>query len=151
MCGKHGESTCARGKAHECFGVTFEFENREAHASMTRHLNDMSKQFPVEFKDNNRETTPVGGNVFQEDHSAKSSTEEREVFHRTVAQALRASAVLCARVTEPGRNSWKKLAHMMKFTHGAVNDKLILQVEDFSTAEWFVDASFVVHPDFKSH
>ena len=30
-------------------------------------------------------------------------------------------------------------------------DKLILSADDLHIIKWFVDASFAVHPDFKSH
>ena len=40
---------------------------------------------------------------------------------------------------------------MLKFLNGTRTDKLKLSIEDLSIIKWFVDASFAVHPDFKSH
>ena len=39
----------------------------------------------------------------------------------------------------------------MKFINGTVEDKLILAADDLHVIKWFVDSSFAVHPDFKSH
>ena len=60
-------------------------------------------------------------------------------------------AVLSTRVKAPNEDDWKKLLHLMKFINGTVEDKLIISVEDLRVLKWYVDVSFAVHPDFKSH
>ena len=39
----------------------------------------------------------------------------------------------------------------MLFLHSTKKDKLILSVDDLHVIKWWIDASFAVHPDFKSH
>ena len=39
----------------------------------------------------------------------------------------------------------------MKFVNGTIDDCLILSADDLSVVKWYVDASFGVHPDFRSH
>ena len=39
----------------------------------------------------------------------------------------------------------------MKFLNGTQDDVLTLRVDDLRVVHWYVDASFAVHPDFKSH
>ena len=44
-----------------------------------------------------------------------------------------------------------KLIRMMKYLNGTKELKLKLRADDLKVIKWFVDASFAVHPDFKSH
>ena len=61
-------------------------------------------------------------------------------------------AVLCTCVQSPGRNDWNHLLQMMKYLNGTVNNELVLNTDyGVGSIEWYVDASFTVHPDFKSH
>ena len=39
----------------------------------------------------------------------------------------------------------------MKYLNGTRNKKLILSANDIRCIKWYVDASFAVHPDYKSH
>ena len=45
----------------------------------------------------------------------------------------------------------KKLVRVLKFLNGTQDDLLTLKVNDLHVVRWYVDASFAVHPDFKSH
>ena len=45
----------------------------------------------------------------------------------------------------------EKLLRMLKFVNGTIDDCLILSADDLSVVKWYVDASFGVHPDFRSH
>ena len=40
---------------------------------------------------------------------------------------------------------------MIKCLNGTRNDKLVLSADNLHIIKWFVDASFAVHPDFRSH
>ena len=40
---------------------------------------------------------------------------------------------------------------MMKYLNGTSNLKHTMKASDLHTVKWHVDASFAVHPDFKSH
>ena len=59
--------------------------------------------------------------------------------------------VLCTRVKAPTYNDWGKLVQGMKFLHQTLQDPLILHTDDIRVIRWWVDASFAVHPDFRSH
>jgi hypothetical protein len=39
----------------------------------------------------------------------------------------------------------------MKYLNGTRDDKLILSADKLNVVKWYVDSSFAVHPDFKSH
>jgi hypothetical protein len=40
---------------------------------------------------------------------------------------------------------------MLEYLNGTRDDVLTLRVDDLNIIKWYVDASFAVHPDFKSH
>jgi hypothetical protein len=39
----------------------------------------------------------------------------------------------------------------MKYLNGTQDERLTLKADDLRVVKWYVDASFAVHPDFKSH
>jgi hypothetical protein len=40
---------------------------------------------------------------------------------------------------------------VMKYLNGTKKEYLTLSADDLRAVKWYVDTSFVVHPDFKSH
>jgi len=60
-------------------------------------------------------------------------------------------AALCTRVRAPTQDDWCKLVRLLKYLNGTKADKLTLSADDLHVVKWYVDASFAVHPDFKSH
>ena len=86
----------------------------------------------------------------------------REDFHTFVAKGLfackrarpdtgTAIAVLLTQVRSPSMDDWQKLIRYMKYVKRTANDVLTLSADNLHILKWYVDASFGVHPDFKSH
>ena len=62
------------------------------------------------------------------------------------------TAMLCSRVKAPGRKEWSKLVRMMKFLSMTKNNLLMLSAgKGITQIEWYMDAAFRVHPDYKGH
>jgi len=59
--------------------------------------------------------------------------------------------VLTTRVKEPKDSNWQKLLHMMQFINETVDEKLILKANCLNILKWYVDVSYAIHPDYKSH
>jgi hypothetical protein len=87
---------------------------------------------------------------------------QADMFHHNVAKLLflckrarpdiqTAVAFLCTRVKGPDTDDYKKLARVIKYLRGTANMPLILEAENKNVMKWWVDASFAVHPDMKSH
>jgi hypothetical protein len=55
------------------------------------------------------------------------------------------------RVRDPNQADWEKLMRVMKYLNGTKEENLTLSADDLRVVKWYVDASFAVHPDFKSH
>ena len=87
---------------------------------------------------------------------------DREIFHSFVAKGLFVSkrarvdvhptiTVLTSRAREPKESDWKKLVCFMRYFHTWKTLHKTLSAEDLRVIKWWIDASFAVHPDFKSH
>jgi hypothetical protein len=87
---------------------------------------------------------------------------ERELFHTVVAQGLflckracpdvaPAIAFLTTRVQHPTQEDWMKLVKMMRYLKDSAEDLLTLKADGSGTIKWYTDASFSVHPDYRSH
>jgi hypothetical protein len=60
-------------------------------------------------------------------------------------------AVLSTRVKGQNEADWAKLVTLMKYLNGTRELKLTLSADNLHYIKWYVDASFAVHPDYKSH
>ena len=87
---------------------------------------------------------------------------DTELFHRHVTRLLFASksarpdiqvcvAFLCTRVKAPTEQDYKKLGRVISYLKETVHLLLVVGVDDSGTLTWNIDASFAVHPDYKSH
>ncbi len=88
--------------------------------------------------------------------------EQVQSFHSTVAQLLfvtmrcrqdiqTAVAFLTTRVKDPGEDDWIKLRGVLKYLHGTVYLSLTLDVSEMNLVRWWVNTSFFVHSDYRSH
>jgi len=68
---------------------------------------------------------------------------------RTRQDIQTAVAFLCTRVREPDTDDYKKLTKVMQYIRNT-ND-MMLTIEPDNEAKWWVDSSYAVHPDMKSH
>lgn len=60
--------------------------------------------------------------------------------------------VLCTRVNQPEERDWNKLVRFMWWLHKTQHGMMIFSAENgLTTFEWYIDASFSVHPNFRSY
>jgi hypothetical protein len=85
-----------------------------------------------------------------------------ELFHHFTAKLLflsrrarpdiqTAVSFLTKRVKEPDEDDYKKLRRTMQYLRGSLDLLLTLEADDVRVIKWWVDASYAVHPDMKSH
>ena len=114
----------------------------------------MLEVFPEKLKSTDTAVTPASNGLFNKDQEKKLNEEHAHAYHTMIAKALflckRARpdiqptiAVLCTRVKSPNEVDWAKLVRLMKLTLSADNHVHCIK--------WYMDASFAVHPDYKSH
>ena len=51
----------------------------------------------------------------------------------------------------PDTDDYKKLVRVMKYIQGTIDLPLILSIDKSGNIKWYVDASFAVHKDMRSH
>ena len=105
--------------------------------------------------------TPAGDQLFdvRDEKKRKILPEEQaQIFHKTVAQLLflvcrprrdmrTAVAFLTTRVKEPDEDDWAKLRRALRYLKRNPSLALTMEAHDLSLVQWWVDASFAVHPD----
>ena len=109
-------------------------------------------------------TTPAASHLFQvnSDNPVLLDDADKDLFHSTAAKLLflcqrgrpdiaTAVSFLCTRVQKPDTDDYKKLCRTMKYLNGTVDKVLTLGADNSHTIMWWIDASYAVHPDMKSH
>ena len=161
--GQHGKVKIHRGKVHDYLGMVFDYrEKGKVKVDMSEYVKDMLEEFPEKLKSSDTAMTPAGEKLFDKGSAKKLTKERAKVFHTVVAKGLFVSkrarpdiqptiTGLCTRVKEPTQTDWSKLQRMMKYLNGTPDKKLVLSADDLHVVKWYVNAAFVVHPDYKSH
>ena len=134
-------------------------EKGKVKISMHEYINKMLAELPSDM--NGISTTPAALHLFNIDEGAEKLDEDRaQLFHHLVAKLLYLSrrsrqdiqtavAFLCTRVQSPDTDDYKKLARVMKYL---CNTKHITLTMDAGNGpKWWVDSSYVLHPDMRSH
>lgn len=159
--GSHGAVTCTRGKVHDYLGMVFDFSNPgKLVVSMVDYMTKMIDEFPYEIS--KVASTPATDDLFSEGSGPVLTKELAQVFHTWVAKVLfackrarpdthTATTLLCTRVKSPNQDDWRKLMRLLEYIKGTLKDVLTLKADDLHVIKWYVDASFAVHADFKSH
>lgn len=107
--------------------------------------------------------TPAANHLFEtNDESMKLDDEHKEVFHHIVAQLLYVAkrtrpdillpiSFLCTRVQSPDKDDYNKLRRCLSYLKEEDDLPVTLSADPDGIIKWWVDASFVVHKDMKSH
>ena len=73
------------------------------------------------------------------------------VIKRARVDILLAIAFLCTRVVTPDIQNWKKLKRVLQYLRGTLDDVMRLGADSLFEMKTWVDASYAVNPDMKSH
>ena len=107
--------------------------------------------------------TPARKNLFDVDDGAKLlCKQEAESFHKIVAKLLYVSirarmdillavGFLCTRVSKSTTQDQAKLKRLLEYIRGSMDLEYTLGADDMGRMRSWVDASYAVHPDMKSH
>jgi hypothetical protein len=152
-----------RGKKHDYLGMELDFSVKgKVKIGMIEYVENMLKFFPEKIKSKDTVVTPARDGLFNKVQGKKLYEEGADAYHTMVAKALflcklarpdiqPTIAVLCTRVNGLNKANWAKLVRPMKYLNGTRELKLTLSAENLPCIKWYVDASFAVHPDYKSH
>jgi hypothetical protein len=160
--GKEAPLTVTRGKVHDYLGMTLDYSVKgKVMIKMLDYAEKMLADLPEEM--NGVAPTPAANHLFEVDESQTKVDEKRaQFFHTYVAKALflckrarpdlqTAVAFLCTRVKSCDEDDYKKLKRMLQFLRSTKDDYLTLSANSLHNVRWWVDASYAVHPDMRSH
>ena len=160
--GKEAPITITRGKIHDYLGMTLDYtEPGKVMIKMLDYVEKMLADLPKEM--DGHAPTPAGNHLFTVDEDQDKVDEERaQFFHTYVAKTLflckrarpdlqTAVAFLCTRVKSCDEDDYKKLTRMLQFLRATKDDYLTLTANSLHNVRWWIDASYAVHPDMKSH
>jgi Reverse transcriptase (RNA-dependent DNA polymerase) len=153
--------TIQRGRVIEYVGMVFDFsENKVVRVTMDEYVNDLLK----ELSDIPGESdTPATGDLFKVKAEAeKLGDSQRERFHSIMAKVLYlakrvrpdllvAVAFLVRRVQCPDFTDWAKMSRLIKYIRGTRTLAIRLLAEQQISVSAYIDASYGVHYDLKSH
>ena len=163
---KFGKMTVTRGKEHEYIGMKIRFNgDKTVSVSMAQHIDEALAAFPETIS--KATTTPAKKDLFEIDETSdRLDPQLAEVFHSVTAKLLFTAqraridillpvAFLCTRVSHPTDQDWQKLKRVLQYLLGTRDLELILGMNaadgSFATLTAWVDASYGVHPDKRSH
>ena len=151
-----------RGKVHEFLGMTLDFSvDGEFSIKMGDYVEKILGDVPADME--GTAVTPAKEYLFNvNEDSPKLDDATRDMFHHKVAQLLflakRARpdlqtgvSFLTTRVCQPDRDDYGKLGRLIKYLRGSKDLYLTLRADNLHSIRWWVDASFAVHRDMRSH
>jgi len=154
----------SRGDRHKYLGMEIDFKKRGCvRFKQFGKVEDMIDNGPVKLEKSDTAMTPASSDLISKDDDAKILSKQRkEQYHNIVAKGIFVAkrsrpdiqptvAVLATRVKEPNESDWKKIVRLLKYLNRTRQKCLTLRVDKLNLLKWYVDVSFAVHPDFKSH
>ena len=163
--GKITPMISTRGKVHEYLGMTIDFSDAgKVKITMYDYVDEMISELPTEMI--GESATPASSHLFEiredDDDDQLLTPELSEEFHHLTAKTLflskrarpdlqTAVAFLTTRVKAPDNDDRKKLAKLMKYLQDTRYLPLILEDDESGVLKWYIDGSFAIHNDMKSH
>lgn len=161
MTNSFGDITVTRGRKHNYLGMVFNFEQQDSlEISMLSAVEELLNSCDV---GSGIASSPATVNLFRIDASSNLlSTGDKEFFHSVVASLLYLSkrvrpdlllaiSFLTTRVQNPTQQDLCKLMRVLKYLNATKDLVLHLRGDDFLCICAYIDASFAVHDDYKSH
>ena len=150
------------GKKHNYLGMEVEFlDDGSVQFMVPDHIKEAIEDFGEDL--GRTAPNPANKNIFKVDpESILLCEKKRQKLHSLVQKLLwitqRARpdimvpiAFLTRRVQKATVEDWEKLRRVFSYLKETINMPLILKVDDLSILRTWVDVSFAVHDDFKSH
>ncbi len=172
----NGQMKVHSSKTHKYLGLSLDFSHpNQCRVTMIVYIDEIVVAYDKALKDLSdgfsavtkkkivARTSVVPDNLFIIDKDTEKLSEEgATAFHNLVAKTLYISksarpylstaiAFLNTRVRAPDVNDWRKLSHLMEYLRVDRLRPLILSANGSGVLMWYVNASFDVHPNMRSH
>jgi hypothetical protein len=159
---RFGKMTVTRGKEHTFLGMGITYtDDGKVQITMKDYLTEAIDESGMSIE--RTVATPAKKDLFDVDDMATLlEREQAEVFHSVVAKLLYVSLrarmdillpviFLCTRVSKSTVQDRTKLKRVLEYIKGTLDLTYTVGADDLSSFRTWVDASFAVHPDMKSH
>ena len=160
--GTEAPLTKTRGKVHDYLGMVIDYSTRgKVRFTMNDYVQNMLNELPADM--DGEAATPAAEHLFTVSEDPDMLDKKTaEFFHHNVAKLLflckracpdiqTAVAFLCTRVKGPDTDDYKKLHRVMRYLRATKFMPLTLEATDLQLVKCWVDASYAMHPDMKSH
>ena len=161
--GKETPLTVHRGKVHDYLGMIIDFSDPgKVIFSMHEYIERLLDEAPADLMKGSC-SSPAAHHLFAVNPDCeKLDSATAILYHHITAQLLYlgkrtrpdlllAISFLCTRVQELDEDDWKKLGRCLRFLRETKEDKLTLEADGSSVISWWIDASYAVHPNMRSH
>ena len=158
-----GKMTVTRGEKHEFLGMTIVFDKKDgtARICMSSYLRDAINESGMDIR--RSVATPATNNLFTVPQESRLlERKDAEMFRSIVckllyvglrarADILTALSYLTTRITKPTGSDYVKLKRLLEYLYGTLDLSLVLGADNLGTIYTWVDASYAVHNDMRSH
>jgi hypothetical protein len=156
---KFKEITVHEGLVHSYLGMTWDYSQPSSvKVTMEGYTNDLLRQANI----SGIVKTPATDNLFAIRDAPLLDIKSKSIFHtltakllylakRTRPDILLSVSFLTTRVTKPDQDDQAKLERVIKYLNGTSNLGIILSADSPARIKAYVDASYGVHDDGKSH
>ena len=159
---RFGKMTVTRGTHHAFLGMQIEYHgDGTASIHMPSYIQEAIDESGLQV--NTDSPSPCSGTLFKIDPDSPPLGRKRaQTFHSVVAKLiyvgtrtrtdiLLALGFLCSRVSSPTEQDEKKLKRLLEYLRGTKEMPLRLGADSLDRFMTWVDASFAVHSDMRSH
>ena len=160
--GKETPLTKSRGKIHDYLGMTMDFSKPgEVTVTMIDYIKMILADAPTDMKGS--AVTPAANHLFKvSDHPVSLDRDKTDTYVHLTMQLLYLSqrarpdirtavSFLCGRVQYPDEDDYKKLTRLIRYLQDTIDLPLVLSADGSGNIRWYVDASYAVHCDMRSH
>ena len=160
---KEAPLTITRGKIHDYLGMVIDYTAPgKVNFMMQVFIQGVLDECPGELI-KGASVTLAANHLFNVNPDCRKLGEEKaSQFHHLTAKLLYLSkhaqpdlqttvSFLSTRVWEPDEDDYKKLGQCIRYLQDNMDIPLTLEINDSGILCWWVDASFAVHLDMKSH
>jgi len=160
--GKEAPLSVTRGKVHDYLGMTLDFSSPgKVSINMRDYVDNILEEVPSDM--DGVATTPAADHLFKVNpEPVLLEKKQAEFFHSLTAKLLflakrgrpdiqTAVAFLTTRVKQPDNDDYKKLVRVIRYLRETRELTLNLEADNTRVMKWWIDASFAVHDDMRSH
>jgi hypothetical protein len=160
--GKEDPLVIHRGTIHDYLGMTIDYsEDGKVKFIMSDYVQGILDEAPDDM--DGTAVTSAASNLFTvRTDTDKLDDGDTDTYHHLTAKLLylckwaqpdleTAVAFLTTRVIQPDADDWKKLTRAIWYLRDSKDLYLTLEADDRIDIKWWINASFAIHPDMKSH